>query len=185
MKILKESRWKYFPKLFKDLGYTVGAEIGVELGAFSKQLIQDNPDLKLYCIDFWKAYIYKGTGPIRSGKSQPRQDSYYERAKVKLAPYNCEIIKDSSMSAVKGFADESLDFVYIDAAHDYDHVKEDIREWSKKVRMGGIVSGHDYAVFPSGNDGIIRAVDEWVKENDIDLIVLDDKKRSPSWYYIK
>ena len=181
MKTLNESRWSYFPKLFKDLGFTVGAEIGVELGAFSKTLIQDNPILKLYSVVVWDPYetwVW--------GKSRDRQNSYYERAKVNLAPYNCEIIKGASMDVVKQFEDESLDFVYIDAAHDYDHVKEDIREWSEKVRKGGIVAGHDYFVFQrSGNDGVVRAVDEWVKENNIDLIVLNDGKRAPSWLYEK
>src|SRR3990167_3936641 len=156
------SRWRSLPRLFRNLGFTLGAEIGVEIGAFSKYLCQDNPKLKLYSIDSWSAYKDYGYG-----KSQNRQNSYYQRAQVKLAPYNCKIIKDFSMNAVKRFKDESLDFVYIDASHEYTHVKEDIREWSRKVRKGGIVSGHDYYVFPSGNDGVVRAVDEWVRENNI------------------
>jgi len=180
MKILKKSRWTYFPQLFKDMGFTIGAEVGVELGAFSKYLIKDNPKLKLYCIDFWKSYRM-----MNGGKSSSRQADYYEETKKRLAPYNCKLIRASSMDAVKDFKDGSLDFVFIDANHEYKFVKEDIREWSKKVRKGGIVSGHDYQIFPSGNDGVIRVVDEWIKENNIDLIVLDDEKRARSWYYIK
>ncbi|MBI4058106.1 class I SAM-dependent methyltransferase [Candidatus Microgenomates bacterium] len=149
---LNFSRWTELPNLFKELGFTIGAEVGVELGAFSKYLIQDNPKLKLYCIDSWKEY------GLNDGKSQRRLDDYYERAKIKLAPYNCEIIKAFSMDAVKQFTDESLDFVYIDAAHDYDSIKEDIEHWSKKVRKFGIVSGHDYFIFKSGNDGVVKAV---------------------------
>lgn len=178
--ILNYSRWKEIPSLFKDLNYTIGAEIGVEVGAFSKHLIQDNPNLKLYSIDSWTEY------GLKDGKSQRRLDDYYERAKIKLAPYNCQIIKDFSMNAVKRFKDESLDFVYIDAAHDYSYVKEDIREWSKKVRKDGIVSGHDYFIFKSGNDGVVRAVDEWIAKNNIKpLFIYDDKKRAPSWFYVK
>ena len=48
------------------------------------------------------------------------------------------------MEAVKDFKDNSIDFVYIDGNHTYDYVTQDITEWSKKVRKGGIVSGHDY-----------------------------------------
>ena len=48
------------------------------------------------------------------------------------------------MDAVKDFADESLDFVYIDANHEFKYVTEDIFEWSKKVRKGGAIAGHDY-----------------------------------------
>jgi hypothetical protein len=50
------------------------------------------------------------------------------------------------MEAVKDFEDESLDFVYIDGHHGFKWVTEDIFEWSKKVRKGGIVSGHDYGL---------------------------------------
>lgn len=178
---IPKSRWKFFPQLFKERGFTVGAEIGVEVGAFSKYLIQDNPNLTLYSIDSWTAYK-----DIANGRSQARQDINYEKAKEKLAPYkNCIIVKKTSMDAVKDFQDESLDFVYIDASHDYSNVRDDIREWSKKVRKGGIVAGHDYFIFPSGNDGVFRAVNEWIAENNIDLNVVDDKKRAPSWFYIQ
>ena len=48
------------------------------------------------------------------------------------------------MDAVKDFEPNSLDFVYIDGNHYFDYVVEDIIHWSKIVRPGGIVSGHDY-----------------------------------------
>lgn len=49
-----------------------------------------------------------------------------------------------------------LDLVYIDADHEYDGVKADITLWSRHVRPGGILCGHDYGV----TDGVTRAVDE-------------------------
>ena len=48
------------------------------------------------------------------------------------------------MQAVKDFEDESLDFVYIDGHHGFKYVTEDIFEWSKKIKKGGVISGHDY-----------------------------------------
>ena len=54
------------------------------------------------------------------------------------------IIRASSMDAVRDFQPESLDFVYIDANHSFDYVMQDIIEWSRRVRKGGIVAGHDY-----------------------------------------
>jgi len=119
-------------------------------------------------------------------KRQWRQDAYYEEVKVKLAPYNCEIIKATSMDAVKTFADESLDFVYIDANHNYEFVRDDIREWSKKVRKGGIVCGDDYYVFPSGNNGVMKALDEWIAGQNIKpWFLFYYKGRPPNWFYVK
>ena len=55
------------------------------------------------------------------------------------------------MKAIKDFEDNSLDFVYIDGNHDFVHFTNDMYWWSKKVRVGGIVSGHDYMYYPLKN----------------------------------
>ncbi len=53
-------------------------------------------------------------------------------------------IRKTSVEASKDFADQSLDAVYIDAEHDEDSVREDIKTWRRKIKPGGILSGHDY-----------------------------------------
>ena len=125
--------------LFKELGYKVGAEIGVEQGQYSEVLCKSNPEAKLYSIDEWQRYK-----KYRDHVDQNKLNMFYERTRERLSPYNCEIIKGFSMDVVKQFEDESLDFVYIDSNHCFESVTEDVSAWSKKVRMGGIVSGHDY-----------------------------------------
>lgn len=65
-----------------------------------------------------------------------------------------------SVEAADLIADESLDMVYIDADHSYEEVKKDILAWTPKVKMGGILSGHDYN--PNGGFGVHRAVNELV-----------------------
>lgn len=49
------------------------------------------------------------------------------------------------------------DFIFIDAAHSYGAVKDDIQRWRRKVRRGGWFGGHDYH---EAHLGVIRAVDE-------------------------
>jgi hypothetical protein len=121
-----------------ELGFTVGAEVGVARGEHSEILCQNNPDLKLYCIDAWRGYRgYVDYLNDRLGR-------FYEEAKQRLAPYNCELIREFSMDAVTKFADGSLDFVYIDGGHDFKNVTNDICEWIKKVRQNGIIFGHDF-----------------------------------------
>ena len=181
---INAGRWKDFPSLFTGLHFTIGAEIGVEKGIFSKRLVRLVPELKLYAIDAWMPYKFPGNGNF--GKSKDRQNSYYEETKTRLAPFNCEIIRKYSIDAVRDFEDESLDFVYIDAHHGYEFVKEDIEEWTKKVKVGGIVSGDDYFIFNSGNDGVIKAVDEYVANHNIShLFIYKNDKDHPSWFFIK
>jgi predicted O-methyltransferase YrrM len=70
---------------------------------------------------------------------------------------NYEIINLDSKNASLKYEDESLDFIFIDASHDYKSVKEDIELWYPKIKKGGIISGDDYC---SDWKSVIQAVDE-------------------------
>jgi predicted O-methyltransferase YrrM len=182
-----------------ELGLAVGAEIGVARGYFGRRLFERIPNLKLYAIDAWAPWDETSRGKAQS------LERLYRDAKERLEPYNCKIIRDWSMNAISQFADESLDFVYIDAGHDYKNAITDIRGWSKKVRKGGIVAGHDYLEpeaftfgnFNHDNYDVKRAVDDFVKENNIAPLFVftkdmprtspEDQKKgfAPSWMYVK
>lgn len=58
-----------------------------------------------------------------------------------------------SLEAAKLFPDDSLDFVFIDASHEEADVRADIEAWQPKVRMGGVLAGHDL-----NWGGVMRAV---------------------------
>lgn len=135
-----------FPEFFQDMGYKVGVEIGVWKGEFGKTLAKSG--LKLYGVD---PYLYYEDS-VMYGKQSVIEDAYKTAEKV-LAPYEYTIIRKTSMEAVKDFDDESLDFVYIDGNHSFKYVAEDICEWSKKVRKGGTISGHDYMFFKNSRPG--------------------------------
>lgn len=128
--------------LFAELGFVIGAEIGVEQGLYSEVLCRANPGLKLYSVDPWQSY--RG---YRDHVSQEKLDAFMAAAKTRLAPYNCRITRGFSAEVAIGFDDNSLDFVYIDGNHRLESVIEDISLWSKKVRPGGIVAGHDFKKF--------------------------------------
>ena len=53
-------------------------------------------------------------------------------------------IRKTSLEASKDFLDHSLDAVYIDAEHDEDSIREDIKAWLPKIKFGGLLCGHDY-----------------------------------------
>ncbi len=123
-------------QMFAELGFKVGAEIGVAEGIYSKILFDNIPGLKLHCVDIWEKY---------PGYSEYKQiEQVYIEAQERLKPYNCNIIKKFSIDAAEDFEDNTLDFVFIDGGHDFKNVAIDISSWSKKVRPGGIVFGHDY-----------------------------------------
>lgn len=124
--------------LFAELGFTRGAEIGVQAGKYSKSLCDANPKMEFYGIDPWLEYEDL---PIH-GK-QEDQDSGYEIAKARV-PSNCTLIRKKSMDALVDFPDRYFDFVYVDGNHEFVHATMDIHYWLKKIRVGGIIAGHDY-----------------------------------------
>ena len=57
--------------------------------------------------------------------------------------HKATLLRNSSVRAAAGFADSSVDFVYLDARHTYDAVSEDLRAWWRTLRPGGILAGED------------------------------------------
>lgn len=125
-----------FAKFLFDEGYKVGVEIGVNEGEYG--IILCKAGLKVWGVDCWENYEqYKREGTYVS---------HYEEAVQNLKGYDYTIIKKYSMDALQHFEDESLDFVYIDGNHTLPYVTADIFGWERKIRKGGIISGHDYAM---------------------------------------
>ena len=68
------------------------------------------------------------------------------------------------------FANNSVDFVYLDGDHQYEPVKSEIEAWYPKVRVGGILAGHDYVERSHIEEfGVIPAVDEFIKRERLQL----------------
>jgi len=63
------------------------------------------------------------------------------------------------VDAARSFNDESLDFVFIDAAHDYESVRADVRAWYPKVKTGGVIAGDD-AQWPGVLIGVLETIPE-------------------------
>lgn len=176
---------KHLSRWFRKLGFKVGAEVGVETGTYSNCLCKCNPGVKLYSIDAWAAY--KG---YREHVSQGQLDEFYEETKKRMAPYNCEVIKAFSLDAVKRFEDSSLDFVYIDCNHEFQQITNDIAEWSKKVRRGGIVAGHDFrrgSTMSSRSsvchvEDVVRA---WTNAYEIRPWFVLQGDNTPSWLWVR
>ena len=155
-------------QFFPEWGLKIGAEIGVDRGRFSEYMLQNIPGLKLLCVDQWYWKL--------------RGESRYNSTVERLKNYPANIIRATSMDAVRDIQDGSLDFVYIDANHHFDYVMQDIIEWSKKVRDGGLVSGHDYYRFRGA--GVVQAVDAYTNAHGIHQWFLTDEK-TPTWFWIK
>lgn len=161
-------------ELFAELKYKKGVEVGVCQGLFSEVLCQKNPGLQLSCVDPWTPYRLR---------RKEEQEANYQTTLQRMQQYGATVIRKTSMDAVGDFADNSLDFVYIDGLHDFESVMLDIICWSHKVRPGGIVSGHDYCW--GYQAGVVPAVDAYVRGKGILNWYLTVRDREPSWLWVK
>lgn len=168
-----DSNRGHLAELFCELGYKVGAEIGVQRGINAEVLLQKNPGLKLFCIDPWAPF---------GRTSQQRQDRNFRHTQGRLAAYDVQYVRKTSRDALADIPDNSLDFVYIDGLHDFDNVMMDIIGWGNKVRSQGIVSGHDYTNIPG--HGVIPAVHGYTSGHMI-LQWFVTREIWPSFFWVK
>lgn len=92
------------------------------------------------------------------------------------------LIAGESTRAAETFANSSLFFAFIDAAHSYNDTLADIQAWLPKIAPGGILAGHDYGSpqFP----GVAEAVKYCFGEDWAERSAVRDLPRVPGvWYY--
>ncbi len=140
----------------------MGVEVGVYKGNLSSRLLKADPNLLLFMVDPWKAAAYRDDTDEYSKLTQEYWDEIMEMAFLAVSPFKerAQVIRKSSVEAAEMFDDRSLDFVFLDADHSYDAVAVDIEHWWPKVRIGGLLCGHDYR--DDKHPGVKRAVHEFI-----------------------
>jgi predicted O-methyltransferase YrrM len=63
---------------------------------------------------------------------------------------------ERSVKAAEAFEKRSLDFVFIDADHSFEAVRDDIAAWMPKVKKGGTLAGHDLNMHYPGVETAVR-----------------------------
>jgi len=139
--------------------YRVGAEIGCAEGETTAYLLEKCPDMTLYAVDLWDHI-----NPELGGGKEYIDDKWdfiklkqmFDDATLKYKN-RLVIFQDVSWLSAERIPDESLDFVFIDASHEYESVKKDILAWMPKVKKGGLIAGHDINF-----DEVKWAVEEYI-----------------------
>jgi hypothetical protein len=166
---------EHFPELMTRWGLTgVGVEVGVYRGGFSNLILREWPGV-LHVVDPWEFQPDK-----RDMLNTPDLPSDYERATTQLQDWiaqgRCIVHRGYSVDVAASSAfchrsDEwhALDWVYVDALHDYASCIADLTAWAPLIRPGGALCGHDYLDHPPGGQtdfGVVSAVRDWCKAND-------------------
>jgi predicted O-methyltransferase YrrM len=116
------------------------------------EIINSGKNIRFDCVDTWDFV------DTSSEISEKQCENLYNIFLSNIEPVqnNINIVKGISWEIASNYQDDSLDFVFIDAGHDYDSVTKDITNWYPKIKNGGIIAGHDYhydvGVYPAVND---------------------------------
>ncbi len=128
----------------------VGAYKGRSTCYMAERLAERSLDVRFDVVD-----SFAGDDDVGHGDLWPQFAANLERAGLlsRLTAHRA-----LSVDAAATFADQSLDFVFIDARHTYDAASQDLAAWWPKVKPGGLLAGHEYMHSP----GVRAAVDDFV-----------------------
>ena len=180
-------------------GLQKAAEIGVQQGFYAHYLLSNWPGCTEYhAIDLWKqqaSYTDKANVPDK------QQEDNYAITRQRLQKWEniVRYHRNYSNLAVHEIEDGSLDFIYIDARHDYIGVSEDMELYWPKLKCGGIFSGHDLLDAHEVSDqdwsldyrGVRRTDGKAVKSAVIEFAfkhkrqMLRTSESWPTWYFRK
>ena len=159
---------------------SVGAEVGVYRGEFAKEIISKCSPYRLHLIDPWE-YVkdyensWYGGGQMSQKKMDEKYDFVIDRFKEKIENGEVVVHRKRSNEAAEEFDDEYFDWVYIDGNHMYEFVIEDLKLFWPKVKEKGIIMGDDYGREGWWNNGVTKAVDEFVSNRDINFRSFGDQ----------
>lgn len=149
-----------------------GVEVGTYRGEFAQHLLNHWPG-HLTCVDPW---VHQTDWDDLLNHDDFGMEMCYQNTLERLAPWiregRCTILRAASVTVAHDWLTSMasllpgklpVDWVYLDARHDYDHAAQDIAAWWPIVRAGGVLAGHDYLDTVRGPTvfGVKRAVDEF------------------------
>jgi hypothetical protein len=148
--------WFTFPRFYKDVVQLlpngsnvveVGVYEGKSLAYFMVEMLNAKKMFNVYAIDSFT---------FSDEQTKENIEVVFKRNLASVID-KVNVIKGDSGGSAEQFEDESIDFLYLDADHIYSRVHSDIKAWLPKIKVGGIISGHDYC---EAHEGVIEAVDE-------------------------
>lgn len=145
----------------------IGSWRGRSTAYMAVEIANSNKNIRFDAVDTWAG---SQDEPEHQNDPAVVNDTLYNEFLANLKPVEQYVnpVRMTSLAAAAIYADNSLDFVFIDAQHDYDSVRADILAWWPKVKLGGIIAGHDYNTGPDENGvdyGVGRAVRELLPDH--------------------
>ncbi|MGV8096399.1 MAG: class I SAM-dependent methyltransferase [Mangrovibacterium sp.] len=157
---------------------SIGAELGVFKGEFSKEILSVVKPNKLHLIDiWWKKFgeYYPDWGAYTNyGKLGTREAFRLMKENIKENKEKCSIHIGNDQEILLKFPDKYFDWVYLDSSHEYNETKNELHLIRKKIKPCGLITGHDF--YPDRNSrhyGVYKAVTEFCLNTPWKIVYID------------
>lgn len=116
------------------------------------EIANSGKEIDLNFVDHW------GGSDEEAHKTDPELELVFSIFKSNVAKSGVKhkVHRMPTVEAAKKFADGSVNFIWVDAGHDYDDVLSDLKAWWPKLEAQGIIGGDDFPM-----EGVERAVREF------------------------
>ena len=130
----------------------VGSWKGRSASCMGVKIINSRKKIRFDCVDIWTIPLYL-MPHVQSHHTLDDDILPIFMAAIDPVKEVVNVVRSISWEAADLYPDNTIDFIFIDACHDYDSVSKDISAWYPKLRVGGIVAGHDFE-----SPDVVRAV---------------------------
>ena len=139
----------------------VGAFLGRSAVFMAVEIINSGKNIKFDCIDHWEG------SEEHNDNDKVNLETLYEDFLENIKPVKGVVnpVRAHSIDAAELYKPNSLDFVFIDASHDEESVKEDLLHWTPRVKKNGVIAGDDI-----NNEGVANAVKWFFNSEKLDII---------------
>jgi len=137
------------------------AEVGVLAGDFSAEILARAQPRQLFLLDSFAADDWSWTNRF---KAVDHLAFVSERFKNEIRDGRVVVRKGHSWDEIAKLENGSLDWIYIDAGHDYESTHRDLEASRPKVKDGGFIVMNDYTLFDFTQGvpyGVIHATNEF------------------------
>lgn len=148
---------------------SVGAELGVFCGDFSREILRRVQPSHLHLVDLFEGRVTSGNA---DGQNPRTVDMGVIGDELEAMPGPVSVHRCNSLDFLGGVivSQKLLDWVYIDTSHDYTQTADELALARKAVKPGGFICGHDYSrAFP----GVLQAVTEFTTLNELPVELYD------------
>ena len=154
----------------------IGAELGVHKGHFTRTLLKRLEPELLYAVDPW--YLLGPTWDWAAGDRSTVNGlrTVLRRISCSLVVGRAQLVVADDIAWLATLDDASLDWVYLDSSHAYEHTIAELELLVGKVRPGGIIAGDDWQPSPSHrHHGVARALREFAEDGRIELALTEQR----------